>query len=117
MIIVAALAFVSLAIVLLNLSAGLIVTVIAVAVLVAAVAVVALLKKRKYRSAAATSSYWERFKQMEADVEANFGPSVELLRPEMQFDDDPELFDKVWRDFERYREERARITRVESLRS
>jgi hypothetical protein len=108
-------ALASLAIVLLNLSAGLIMTVIVMGVLVATVTVVAWLKKHKYRRVAARSAYWKRFEQMEADAEAKFGPSVELLRPEMQFDDDPELFNKVWRDFARYREQRARISRVASL--
>ncbi|HEY1938466.1 MAG TPA: hypothetical protein VGJ33_11080 [Candidatus Angelobacter sp.] len=110
-----AFAFVSFSIVLLKLSTGLIVTVIAAIILGAAATLPGLFKQRKYRKVEAKySTYYERFKQMEADAEAKFGPSVELLRPEMQFDDDPELFDRAWKDFERHREERSRISRAES---
>jgi hypothetical protein len=105
-------AFVSFPIVLLELFSGLRTAGIAVIILGAAVAtVIGLLKQRKYRKVEAKySTYYERFKQMEADAVAKFGPSVELLRPEMQFDDDPELFGRAWKDFERHREERSRIS-------
>ncbi|HEY2496442.1 MAG TPA: hypothetical protein VGK24_05185 [Candidatus Angelobacter sp.] len=105
-------AFVSFPIVLLEFSSGFIVTAFAIVILGAAVAtVLGLFKQRKYRKVEAKySTYCERFKQMEADAEAKFGPSVELLRPEMQFDDDPELFKRAWKDFERHREERSRIS-------
>ena len=51
-------------------------------------------------------SYRERFEKMEADADAKYGPSVELLRPVMEIDDDPELFDLAWKEFERDRKER-----------
>jgi|GEM_PF-5299627 hypothetical protein len=44
-------------------------------------------------------AYRERFQQMKAEVEAKYGPSVELLRPEMELDDDPELFHEAWKEF------------------
>ena len=104
-------AFVSFPIVLLQLSSGLRMTAIAVIILGAAAAtVLGLLKQRNRKVEAKYSTYYERFKQMEADAEAKFGSSVELLRPEMQFDDDPELFKRAWKDFERHREERSRIS-------
>jgi len=51
-------------------------------------------------------SYRARFEQMEADADAKYGPSVELLRPLMEIDDDPELFDLAWKEFERDRKGR-----------
>jgi hypothetical protein len=52
-------------------------------------------------SATNTFPYRERFQQMKVEAEARYGPSVELLRPEMELDDDPELFAKAWDEFEK----------------
>jgi hypothetical protein len=45
--------------------------------------------------------YRERFEQMKAEAEAKYGPSVEFLRPEMEICDDPETFNRAWKQFER----------------
>lgn len=47
-----------------------------------------------------TVAYRERFLQMKTDAEAKYGPAVTFLRPEMDFSDDPELFEKAWREFQ-----------------
>jgi hypothetical protein len=44
--------------------------------------------------------YHERFAEMKADAQAKYGPSVRFLRPEMEIGDDPEAFEKAWREFE-----------------
>jgi len=54
---------------------------------------------RKATAAQNTVAYRERFEQMKVEAAAKYG-SVELLRPEMELDDDPELFDRAWREFQ-----------------
>ncbi len=44
--------------------------------------------------------YLQRFAEMKADAQAKYGPSVRFLRPEMEIDDDPEAFERAWREFE-----------------
>lgn len=48
-----------------------------------------------------TVAYRERFMQMRADAIARYGPAVKFLRPEMELSDDPDLFEKAWREFQR----------------
>lgn len=48
-----------------------------------------------------TIEYRERFMQMKAEAVAKYGPAVKFLRPEMELSDDPELFEKAWREFQR----------------
>ena len=48
-----------------------------------------------------TVAYRERFMQMKAEAEAKYGPAVKFLRPEMDLSDDPDLFEKAWREFQR----------------
>jgi hypothetical protein len=66
------------------------------------VAIVKLLKPRKARNTVTnTSQYCKRFEQMKSEAEQKYGPSVEFLRPEMEIGDDPETFEKAWKQFER----------------
>lgn len=54
---------------------------------------------RKATATQNTLAYRERFEQMKVEAAAKYG-SVELLRPEMELDDDPVLFDQAWREFQ-----------------
>ena len=77
-----------------------------VAVITGAIAILVVITRRLRSQRESTPSantfpYRERFQQMKVEAEAKYGPSVELLRPEMELDDDPELFAKAWREFEK----------------
>ena len=48
-----------------------------------------------------TVAYRRRFLQMKAEAVARYGPAVKFLRPEMELTDDPELFERAWREFQR----------------
>jgi hypothetical protein len=74
------------------------------AVIIGSIVMLVAITKRlhSHREAAAaqnTLAYRERFQQMKVEAAAKYGP-VELLRPEMELDDDPELFDRAWREFQ-----------------
>jgi hypothetical protein len=55
---------------------------------------------RESKAAQNTFAYRERFQQMKVEAAAKYGP-VELLRPEMELDDDPELFERAWKEFQK----------------
>ena len=60
-------------------------------------------KRRELNATKNIGQYRERFAQMNADALAKYGSSVEFLRPEMEIGDDPQAFDRAWREFERGR--------------
>jgi hypothetical protein len=67
------------------------------------------LKPRKARNSMTnTSPYRKRFEQMKREAEQRYGPSVDFLRPEMEIGDEPEAFEKAWKQFER--DHNARLT-------
>jgi hypothetical protein len=57
-------------------------------------------KRRELNTTKNVGRYRERFAEMNADALAKYGPSVEFLRPEMEIGDDPEAFERAWREFE-----------------
>lgn len=77
-----------------------------IAVVIGAVAIfIAVAKRlsstREQESPRNTVVYRDRFLQMKSDAEAKYGPAVKFLRPEMEMFDDPEIFDRAWREFQR----------------
>jgi hypothetical protein len=82
---------------------------------VAFVAIAGLIRSRRKRQELGPPRnivpYRERFEQMKAEAEAKYGPSVEFLRPEMEMGDDPEAFERAWKQFEQGDRNRLTISR------
>jgi hypothetical protein len=57
-------------------------------------------KHRELGDARSNVRYQQRFAEMKADAQAKYGPSVRFLRPEIEIGDDPEAFERAWREFE-----------------
>jgi hypothetical protein len=60
-------------------------------------------KRQELNATKNIGQYLERFAEMNSDALEKYGPSVEFLRPEMEIGDDPEAFDRAWKEFERGR--------------